>query len=216
MIHNILYYLTISLILLSFLVGLIKWNTRDKASRIFVIMLGIVFAGEIIAGYFARKYQNNMAVYNILSLIQCLCMALYFKYASQSIGGRNLDIRVGITVVLAGVLMLAFLQPINEMNSYFFVLHGLMVIVMAVILANQLLERVGFGKLFANIHIWLTMANVFFWCCTLLTWIMYRYFETLPESSRELIGLLLLCTNIIVYSTISAAFTVLLPKPDNR
>ena len=78
------FYIYLSLILISFIVGLIKFKSLNKQFKIVACFLGYTFLSEVFSRILALKIHNSNPVYHFYSPIEVLFIcSFYFFYGIQ-------------------------------------------------------------------------------------------------------------------------------------
>lgn len=156
-------YLTVTLIAatLPCVMGLLRLRSLDLPSKIFLSLMVVGLATEILAAIAAKNLGNNMPVYNISNLVQVILICLYYNYAIAVFRKFRIGWYLGVFSVLVGLLNIAFLQPLDKHNTY----YGGFQMILVVLLTMALIQN----ELQAAIYTYRIRWSVHFWFSFLLT-----------------------------------------------
>lgn len=173
------YYLitciNLSLFALPFIIALSRYRYLDKASRVFCLFLGLSFAGECTATWFAYVYHNNMPIYAFLNIVEMCVLCLYFNYSIASFTRRHIGIFLSVLSALVGVINLLFFQSMNDLNNIFLYYQGISVIGMSMIAMVQFLTDVEYMRFEQTPHFWIPALLILFWVISFLHWGLYDF-----------------------------------------
>lgn len=191
-----LFFVYMSVILLAISGSFVNFRSRDKASKIIVILLGLTFAAEAAAYIAADKLHANMFVYHIFAPIQLFILGKYFDTAVFK--KRKIGLITGIFGVVVAILNTIFLQPFQTLNSNFLLFEGLAIMAMALYAFQKFLinDRLDIYK---YEHFWFILILVFFWSMTYTVWALYAILELKKIFLIPIISLMILVVNIITY-----------------
>lgn len=187
--------------LLAFLCGLWNFRTIDRSQHFITLLLGIAFFTECIAYYLDKRYHNNLSAYSISNLFQFLAVALYFNFSIKEFRRKGIGIMIGLGGVGLGIANIIFLQPLDQMDSYFMLFEGIMIISLCLFaFANLMLEnRSNRTSLQLNPHFWICTTLTFFWSITFLSWGFYDYILFTDPGHIWIIHTLIISVNIVTY-----------------
>ena len=211
MVYQITYYISYISFLFASICIIYRFKRLDTASKILSVLICCAFIDESAAYFLAKKYHNNLALYNIYSLIELGLLCFYFNKVIDVFGKRNIGIYIGITGIVLGIINLVFIQPINSFNSYFLLLEGLLVIGMCLFAFFRMLLKYDSLKLLKYHHFWFISILVFFWSITFLSWGLYDYINRELQQNAIKIDIALLIVNTITYVCLGCVF-LLYPK----
>lgn len=195
----------------SLAIGLYNFKKIDKASKILCILLFAELLNESIAYYMAKKYHNNLAEYNIYSLIEFSMICWYFNNAIDVFHEKKIGTYIGIIGVIFGLINILFIQHIHVLNSYFLFVEGVFTIGMCLFAFFRLLLKQEELRIFRYPHFWFISIILFYWCITYLSWGLYDVLGIEFSQYISIISLLIWLVNIITYGGIGTIF-LLYPK----
>jgi len=185
MTSDISYAVYLGVILLSFMVGLVRFKLLRNGAKMIVVLLGCTLLSEFIADLLARRYRNNMVVYHLLAPLHLFLVSLYFNQSIASFKKRRLGWYIGAVGVVVGLINSLCLQPIEVFNSYYLLFAGFVIISMSLYAFYKILENDEIGTL-NNPHFWFSFILLFFWSVTYFHWSVY---QILSEVVLEYISL---------------------------
>jgi hypothetical protein len=205
------YYIEIPVFTVSILIGLVNFKRLDAGSRILCFLLIAELVNESIAYYMAKKYHNNLAEYNIYSLIEFAIICWYFNNVIDVFRHRKFGTYIGAVGILFGIANLIFIQHLHVLNSYFLFVEGVLTIGMCLFAFFRLLLKQEELKIFKYHHFWFISIILFYWCITYLSWGLYDILGTEYGQYIAIISLMIWSVNILTYAGIGAIF-LLYPK----
>jgi len=205
------FYIYITVLGLTVLLGLLKLKSLDKGGRIFCLLLCLTFISEYLTYVVAIKKGNNMFVYHIYNPIELFILALYFNTTIETFRQRNVGIYIGIAGLLAGFFNSAYIQSIKGFNSYFLLFEGLCVISMSLFSFYQLMLKDSVASPISDPHFRLSFLLLFYWCITFISWGVYEMMTT--DKRIDVINLILWTANIIIYLGVAVVFLLYKQKP---
>lgn len=208
---NIQYYIFYVVIVTSLLLGLYRFKSMDKASKVFVVLLSITVLCELSAYYGSVKYHNNMPIYAIYSIVEFFMISIYFNQVIDVFRKQNIGYYIAMAGVILGVFNLIFFQGIYTLNSYFLIFEGICIIGMSLFSFFRLLLVNDQLKLYRYPHFWFATILAFFWSVTFLNWTLYDYLLIHFNSITWIVNLSIVIVNLVTYSAISCVF-ILYPK----
>lgn len=204
-------YLSNSYKLVMFLVSvfaIFHFRKMDLASKIICILIWVASITEALAWYSAKRFHNNLPVYNVFSYLEFMLVCLYFNYSVSTFRKRNIGYYIGFAGIILGVLNTIFFQPINTLNSNFIFAECLCIVSMSLYSFYKLLLASDNLYLQSNTHFWVPCVLIFYWCTTLFSWGMYDFFAGLLQDKAAILNSCLLSVNIITYLSYATIFFV--------
>ncbi len=190
----------IGVISIAMLIGLFRFKQLDIASRIIVGILMLDVINEVAAYFFAKKYHNNMPVYNINNIVELALIAFYFNAANRSLKRRNIGIWIGLFSIVFGLINFIFLQSILVFSVSFLLFEGFCIIVLSLLAFYRFLLIHEDLQLYRFPHFWFASIFLFFWSITYLYWGLY------PIVGAKISGMYIWLANIISFSAIALVF----------
>ena len=183
-----------------------RYRKLDSASRVLCVFVCCALLNESVAYYLARKYHNNLPLYNIYCFIEFGILCLYFNKLIDMFIKKNIGIYIGISGIILGILNLRFVQGINTVNSYFLFLEGLLVIGMALFAFFRLLLKHDSLHFSRYHHFWFLTILIFFWSITFLAWGLYDYINMKFHDAAGTINFTLTVVSAITYGCLGLVF----------
>lgn len=208
---NYQFFIAIPLFLLSLGIGLYNFKKFDRPSKIIWFLLLTEILNESMAQYMAIKFRNNIAEYNIYSLVEFSIVCWYFNNVIDYFSKYKVGFYIWLIGLCFGIIDMTLLQPIDELNSYFLFFEGFCIIGMCLFAFFRLLLKNDDLKLFKYHHFWFISIFLFFWCITYLSWGLYNILGTHFSRYIPIITILIWIVNIITYGGIGTIF-LLYPK----
>jgi len=209
------FYIEIPVFSTSLIIGLYNFKKIDTASKIICVLLIAELLNESIAYYMAKKYHNNLAEYNIYSLIEFSIICWYFNNVIDVFIRKKIGTYIGIIGVAFGIINIIFIQHIHVLNSYFLFVEGVFTIGMCLFAFFRLLLKQEELRIFRYHHFWFISIILFYWCITYLSWGLYDILGTKFNQYISIISLLIWLVNVITYGGIGSIF-LLYPKLQER
>jgi hypothetical protein len=207
-----LFFMYMTVILLSICASLANFKVWDKASKIIILLLGLTFLAEATAYVAAEKLRTNMFVYHIFAPIQLLVIGKYFDAAVFT--NKKIGQWIGLFGIAAAISNSLFLQPIEMLNSNFLLFEGLAVMGMSLYSFQPILSDARLD-IYKYVHFWFILILVFFWSMTYTIWALYAILELKKIFLIPFISLIILAVNIITYFGIGVVF-LMFPKHELR
>ena len=193
-------YIGIGIIFLAFAICIYRFKMLDKASKVILVILALEIVNEIIAFIFAKKFHNNMPIYNINDIVELFLIALYFNYAIRSFRKKNIGIWIGVLSVIFGIINFSFFQSLDEFSINFLLFEGFCVIIMSLLAFYRFLMVHEDLQLYRSPHFWFASIFLFFWSITYLNWGLF------PIIVNKISGIYIWMVNIISYGAIGLVF----------
>ncbi len=196
--------------------GIKRYKYFDTATRILSVLVCCAFVTESAAYFFAKKYHNNIWVYNIFQILNFNLLCFYFNNVIDIFQKGNVGMYLAVSGTVAGIVDLLFIQHISSLNSYFLFLEGLLIIAMSFFAFFKLLSDPAFLYPHKFPHFLVHFFNFdFFWCITFLNWGLLNYININFKHAAWAINLALQLVNAITYGSIGVVF-LLYPKMQKR
>lgn len=206
------YYLqsVINLLLaaLPVIIGAFNFKILDYGAKVIYELLVLSLLTEILAVFFAYRYRNNTPVINISNLLQSFFICLYFNYCIKIFRKRHIGVYIGLFSIIAGILNMVFLEPINTYNSNYFLFQTILVFALGIIFYIQMLSLPYF-KLQTNPHFWFIVVLISFYVLNYFALSLYTYFASRFKNHNGIIDLsvfFLNCLTNIGFSIVLAYY----------
>ncbi len=186
--------------------AIFHFRKMDLASRIICVLIWVATVTEALAWYSAKRFRNNLPVYNSFSYLELILVCLYFNYSIPSFRKRHIGYYIAVVGVILGVLNTVFFQPITTLNSNFIFIECLCIVSMSLYSFYRLLLISDNLYLQNNTHFWVPCVLIFYWCTTLFSWAMYGFFAGLSKEKGAILNSCLLMVNIITYLAYATIF----------
>ncbi len=193
----VIYLLTI---LFAFIAGMRNYRHLSVAEQRFVPLLGITVLVELIAFGMAISHTNNMALYQMFSLLSYFLIIRYFYYALDSFLSRTNFLILLLFGISAFTLNLLLLQPLEVFNSHFFMVMSVVIICLGLFTFFRLLTTKNGGRLSNSRRFWMNAILVMFWSITFLHWGLYNVLDQLLGLHLWLVHVFLVLINIATYT----------------
>lgn len=190
---------------------LYRFPSLDKGAKVFSVYVWSAVFCELVAYFFAKKYQTNMPVYGVDCLVEFALISLYFNCVIDVFKAKKIGYYVAGAGVCIGFVNLVFVQGFYALNSYYLVFEGVCIIGMALFSFFRLLLRYDNLRLPRYLHFWIATILIFFWSATFINWSLYGYFMVKYASLGWTIDVSTIIAGIITYSAISCVF-IFYPK----
>lgn len=196
----------IAILFFATLVGLFRYPSLDKATRLLVWYICFTFltetAGMIIAVFYKR---HNAFLYHFYSVLQFSLITLYFNFSEERKTVNKAGWIIGIVGVVACILNTAFLQPLSELNTHFIVLESFLIIGMALIAFYRLLISDELA-IFSQSRFWFSAIFLVFWSFTFFYWLVGAAIYTAMPEKAPWLNLMIWLINIVTYAAIGGVF----------
>ncbi len=187
------------------------WRFRqvDLPARIFALFVLVSTFTEVLAHLAAARFQNNMPIYAIYSLMEFGFISLYFNYSIDVFARKRIGYIIGGVGLVFGATNIIFIQGLDKMNSYFMIFEGIAIIGMGLFSFLRLLQKNEAFDMRYYHHFWLTTILVFFWAVTLINWSLYNYFTVKSSGHMNAINAAMLFFNIFIYLGVTGVFLMM-------
>lgn len=190
------------LLLLACIIYLRWFKQMSLPLRIMTVLLLCTLINELIAAWMSRYYHNNMAVYHVYSPVSLAIVALYYNYLLPGFRKYRVGYMVAAFGIAAAVSNTIWLQPLTALDSHMVLLSGLCIISMALYALFYILTR-DYTPVRRNIHFWLSLIFLVYWCATFLFWTFLQVFLiTGDREGQSAVYSLLWWANCVTYAAI--------------
>ncbi|MBC7553626.1 MAG: hypothetical protein H7257_06565 [Taibaiella sp.] len=204
-------------VLLSLCYISVRAYKRMQASLKFVCILGVLtFVNEMVSavlGYYSISKAYGYHFYNIVELA---LIAYAFVFYTNKKPGKGLLISISFGSIMLGGINMAFLQPINKVNTNMLMVECVLSIGMALAALFHLLKNDTTFNIYRS-------PNFIFWSAILLlmtgTFFFWACFEFLIQSnSKYKLPLIVIqvIINIVAYISIAVALLIKQEKTQNE
>ena len=196
-------------LILSGIVGVVRFHTIDKATKIVCLWIWLGGITELLASFLRFNSGNNLPVYSVYSLIELCIIAMYFNVSLKYIKKQHAGIFIIITSILLWVGNTIFLQPINVINSNFIFIECLFIVSLS-LYAIYRRFLIYDESLIPNTHFWIPCILVLYQLGTLWNWGFYEYFFDRSPENTDILIIAILGINILTYISFT---TILIQYP---
>jgi hypothetical protein len=187
--------------------GLKRYALLDRASRFFLLYAISSFIGELIAFYAALKFNNNLPVYNVASLVNICVICFYFSECIELLKRNNSGLKLMIINVLVWIISVFFIHSFFSINTTFLAYQGVLTIALAVYAMENLVTQKSQTLFYlrSSPHFWFDCLLLVYWCSTIMQWIVYWYF-TNKMAGFQYLNLSLTIINILINVFLAVVF----------
>ncbi len=201
----ILFFLYEAILIFASTVSILRWKRLSIADKWISILLCLTFCQEIITGTLKILYINNYFTYHIYTPIEVFFIINYFTRATGLRRAKILGSSLGGLAVLLSILNTIFLQGPSQINSYYLLLEGIIVICLFLYVCDMvlILEDVTPKKMAV---FWITCSFLFYWC---LTFVNFGIYPIIAKSSIQFSSMLnqsLFYANVLFYVSFAIIF----------
>lgn len=195
--HGTLLCLYFVALLFAVISGLRQFGLLDQGAKLFSILMLISLLDELCSLYATVRYQNDIPIYDVFSIVEFVLVSLYFNYSIDVFQKRRLGIYIAIAGGLLGIADIRY-QTLSRLDSYFLLLDGISVITIALYSIARLAQKYEDLDLRYYPHFWISALLTFFWGLTFLTFGLYDYLHDV-NAGRWINIHIQLPANIITY-----------------
>lgn len=188
--------------LLSCICAIYYFRKVDKATKFLCLWILAGGATELLAWYFAMKYQNNLPVYAFYSIIELSLITFYFAYSVKFIRRKYLHFIIIAISTLMWLMNVRWLQPLNSINSNFIFVECLITVCLSLYAVYRRLLLYD-HSLIKKTHFWVPCVLLLYCCGTLWNWGFYDHFLKHHPGRTVLLSICILVVNILTYSAFS-------------
>lgn len=196
----------LGLLLLVCLCAVWRLPRLDRAASIFALLMGLTFVEETLAYYCAIKYHNNIPVLRIFSIVEMAMLSIYFNYCIAVFRARALGWYIAALSILAGLIDLLLLEPIDHLSGFYMNFQALVIISIALFAHYQFLSRHGYRPVSPEPHFWISTVLLFFWSVTYLNWALYDLFTIMLKDNKILVDYSIYAVNVTSHLAIAIIF----------
>jgi hypothetical protein len=186
---------------LAILGGIYKFKSKDRASKILVVLLCLTLITEFTAYGVAIKYRNNMFVYHLFAPVQLFVVGVYFDTIVKRFRSHRIWTTIGIISVVAACVNILFFQSLQMLNSNFLLFEGLVIMALS-LYAFQLILTDDTINIYRYGHFWIIVILIFFWSITYTSWALYSVLRVKKLFVMPFVTHLLWTVNILTYAAI--------------
>ncbi|MCD6064862.1 MAG: hypothetical protein K0R82_2773 [Flavipsychrobacter sp.] len=192
------YAMYLGVILFAFIVGVFRFSRLQNGAKMIVVLLGCTLLSEYVADLLSVKYRNNMVVYHVYAPLHLFLVAVYFNQSIPSFRRRHVGWYIGAAGFIVALINSMFLQSTSELNSYYLLFAGFVIISMSLYAFYKILENDNTGT-WNNPHFWISFILLFFWSITYLNWSVYQMLSKSVLEYMALVGFALPIISAITY-----------------
>lgn len=186
-------------------ISIFRWRILGLADRWISILLCLTVFQECITGVLRTLYINNYFTYHIYTPIEVFFIINFFTRATGLRRAKILGSSLGGIAVLLSILNTIFLQGPSQINSYYLLLEGIIVICLCLYSFYRILilEDVTPKKMAV---FWITCSFLFYWC---LTFVNFGIYPIIAKSSIQFSSILnqsLFYANVLFYVSFAIIF----------
>jgi hypothetical protein len=194
-------------ILISFLASLLVLRQKNfpRSLKIFPIFLLVTLIVELDSVFLINKVGNNIAVYNIFSIIE---FEFYLYIIRKIIINKRVKKVISYTMVIFPLLCLYNIFVINDIYHFHvatFSLGCLIIVIYAIYYFYELFANPSAVDLKKEPAFWIITGLLFFYTCTFPIYGLANFISGLSVIARN-IGAVLVIINVILYSLFTVAF----------
>jgi hypothetical protein len=182
-----------------------RWELLSNADRWICVLLCLTLVQECIAGHLLFTYRNNFFTYHIYTPIELFVIVNYFV---RSIGLGNSEytgVWLGIAGIMLSLINSLLLQSFYQINSYYLLFEGLVVLGFCLISFYRLLikDDVVPGRM---VHFWITICFLFYWSLTYANLGLYGAQVGKNSLLTKIFDVTLYSANLLFYFGIALVF----------
>ncbi|MBX2906340.1 MAG: hypothetical protein KF744_09905 [Taibaiella sp.] len=159
--------------------------------RTIVLFLFIASLAELISylAYMNERYLVKTATSHIYSVVEAIILSTYFTYVNRPYRSSRYHIVAIIAWSVAGILNVAFLQPLEGLNSNIILLESFYFVTMSLYSIYIILKNASITELRYHPYFRIAIICLVTWSCTLFFWatikILYRNHWTYIQSVMD-------------------------------
>jgi hypothetical protein len=203
-------FLTIDIYLIgiSFLVSLSAYLKTDPAHyylRLFPPFLFLTFLAESMAAYMGSIGENNLAIYNLFSLVEFSFYAWIISLVVQNEIAKRV-VRIAFLVYLPIALInIIFIQKIKTLHTVTYSLGCLLITLCCVYYFLELFRYPKSVKLSRTPAFWICSGLLFFYACGFPLFALMHYWQNIEMVVKNFDNILT-TLNLFLYSMFIIAF----------
>ncbi|HVX01217.1 MAG TPA: hypothetical protein VHA52_12405, partial [Candidatus Babeliaceae bacterium] len=189
--------LLVGTLLVSVLIGAIRFRKLDAGSRVFLLLCIFWFCDESLAYYSAIKFHNNLLVYNIGDLIEIFLICVYFNFTIPSFRKKKIGIIIGIISIVVGIANNALIQSVHTVSNYFLMYEAALSIILSMISLSSFLNIEDKRRPLREVHFWIPTLLMFSWSLIFLLFTIIAFYGNHePKAVTFMLFLVNLFTNV--------------------
>ena len=192
------FYIYLSLILISFIVGLIKFKSLNKQFKIVACFLGYTFLSEVFSRILALKIHNSNPVYHFYSPIEVLFICSFYFFSTNQFYFKKIVFYTFLFLELFSVINSSFFQHLMEFNSNIDLVKTLFAILLGFIILLEKMKGPFNNDSILDSEMIILIAILWFNITSFIFFMAYNYFVKNLISTKEL-GIIQFTSNIIYY-----------------
>lgn len=193
--------------------SLINFKSLDSKLRLFSIYLFITLLKESACAYLAIFGQQNLHIYNILSIIEYLIYFYLYYYVFQERKIKTVILLFSAITFLVYILDITYINGLYNFNSLTTTVGGFSVAVIALLYFYQLIKGIEYSNLTKVPMFWISTGVLFYSIGTIILFNYFNKYINLPPGLRSSIWTINSVLNILQ----NVLFTIgILCKQKNR
>ncbi len=158
--------------------GVMRYKRLDNAMRIVVILLAITSISELYD--FIAVKTKNVFIKDVLSdvytIIEVVLITSFFLKINNIRNYRRKVVLSTLIWLTLSIVNIAFLQPLNVLNSDILVLESFGIITMSLYSIYRMLKNDMVQNIFLNPYFWMSVIWLVEWSCTFFFWAFLKVF----------------------------------------
>ncbi len=160
--YSILAYVTTTSVLVPTLISLIKYKSLNNSLRLLFVYLVITCFKEAACIYLALKLENNIHIYNALSIVEFFIIPYIYYKEFTSIKFKNITKYAIIITSIVYLTNVLFIQGLFKFNTYTIIAGRLSLITITLLYFFELLQKVETTSLYKEPMLWVTTGVLFY------------------------------------------------------
>jgi len=166
---TVLYF---SLLIAILVVGFAQRRILKSTDKVVIILIFLTLISELLGIFAAYVWKNNLFVYHFYNPLEFILITIYFTRNTKILKRRIIYRLLCIVGLIFTTFNSIFMQPIFEMNTYFLLYEGAVIIIFCLLsLQEILLDELNLPYQF--LHFWLTALFLLYWSVTFTGWGIY-------------------------------------------
>jgi uncharacterized membrane protein len=151
------------ILLASVVIVFSRWKILSAPDKWIGVLLPITLVQELLEGYYMYNYKPNFFTYHIYTPIEVFIIVNYFLRSSRIQNDKQVGFIAGVGAVVLSVVNTVLFQPIDQINSYYLLFEGTVVIGLCMLSFYKLLVREDVIPR-KMVVFWVTVCFLFYWC----------------------------------------------------
>lgn len=194
-----------AILTLALVVGILRYETMDRAGRAFLWIIAMCYIEETAALAFDVAQGNNHEVYDLFDLVQLFFVMLYFREFLAFL--RTIKAEWIVAICFVGIALFHYrFGPDLIVDSYVLMVTGITTILLCFLSLLQLLKSNVVNFLSKNPHFWFISVLLFFWSCNLIQSILLKNPKVLSVQYGIFMSYVSMISNVLVFSAIGLVF----------